>query len=201
MTLLYQSAEKYILFCSFPAYTFSSVLSCFNTRLWCYDFIKSVFFSFICFFFCLTLSWKIFSFVSVFGRSLKKNILIVNSLNTYETKEKSLFQPFSWWLCWVHDSSYFFLRIGDTIPFLSDSCCCWQETSSQSNFHSLVRNLSFLLDVHIVSFSYMAFTFTTGFLSIDFKLFILFRICWAFEDWEFIPLFSSGNSVCCYTFK
>ena len=116
-------------------------------------------------------------------------------------KEKSLFQPFSWWLCQVHDSSYFFLRIGDTIPFLSDSYCCWQEISSQSNFHSLVRNLSFLLDVHIVSFSYMSFTFTTGFISIDFKLFILFRICWAFEDWEFIPLFSSGNSVCCYTFK
>lgn len=65
--------------------------------------------------------------------------------------------------------------------------------SSQSNFHSLVRNLSFLLDVHIVSFSYMSFTFTTVFISKDFKLFILFRICWAFEDWEFIPLFSSGK--------
>ena len=100
-------------------------------------------------------------------------------LKKKKRKEKSLFQPFSWWLCRVHDSSYFFLRIGDTIPFLSDSYCCWQEISSQSNFHSLVRNLSFLLDVHIVSFSYMSFSFTTGFISIDFKLFILFRICWA----------------------
>ena len=180
------------------------VPSCFNTRLWCYDFIKSVFFRFICFFFCLTLSWKIFSFMRVFGRSLKKNILIVNSLSTYETKEKSLFQPFSWWLCQVPDSSYLFLRIEDTIPFFSDSYCCWQEVSSQSNFHSLLGNLSFLLDVHTVSFSYMSFTFTTGFIKYRFQAiyfvqnllgFWRLRIHTSLQFWKILSVVTLSNSA------
>lgn len=156
--------------------------------LWLYK--VSIFSRFTYFFSCLTLSWKIFSFMS-FWKVLKQEHLDCK-LSQYLLDKREISIP-TFFLVALRDTWYeVFLPQNwryDSIPFWL--LLLLTKISSQSNFHSLGRNLSFLLDVHF-SFSYRTFTSTTV-LSKDFKLFILFRMCWAFEDWEFIPLFSSGK--------